>query len=163
MVVILTTRQWIDLVRACGLSRVIDALQSALTVDFADESMRYKFRDILSGLVQRWFDRNSAADVEHVLGGTRVLWSRFRTFREVVTQADEGDPSSILTRLDQPGIGQHMAPGAPLVFAGQRQGPLPAPTPAGDTAEILREVLQHDAESIGRLTAAGVVGRSEQT
>ena len=55
--------------------------------DFTDEGERYRHRDALSGLFTEWFSQHSAEEITAALSATSVLWERYRTFAEAVTEA----------------------------------------------------------------------------
>jgi 2-methylfumaryl-CoA isomerase len=118
MLVTLTPRHWRDLVAATGLEEPVSALERALGVDFAEEGDRYRCRELLAALLDRWFADRDGADVRAVLGRTSVLWTVYRSFAELV--AGDGVRANPMMRVvDQPGVGRHLAPGSPI-RAGER-------------------------------------------
>jgi 2-methylfumaryl-CoA isomerase len=155
MVVVLTSRQWRDLVAATGMGRVTAMLESELGADLSRDADRYEHREVLCGLLARWFARRSVEQVDSAFAGTSVLWSQYRDFAEAVRDAAGGN---LLTVLDQPGVGEHLAPGSPLTLGGHRPPPRPAPALGQHGAEVLSEVLGLSAVQIGKLRAGGVIG-----
>ncbi|WP_291793298.1 CoA transferase [Brevibacterium sp.] len=83
MVTAITRRQWAGLVEATGMTAVVEALQSALGVDLADESERYGLRETLESLLKPWFAARTLAQVTEAFDGTAVLWAPYRTTAEV--------------------------------------------------------------------------------
>jgi 2-methylfumaryl-CoA isomerase len=139
MVVALTQRQWDSLLGVTGTADAVRALEEALAVDFTDEGARYQHREVLTALVRSWFARTAAVEVEAALGRTSVLWSRFRSFSDVVSAYVRGDATSdVLVDIDQPGVGRHLAPASPLVVDGRRTNVRPAPEPGSDTEAVLQ-------------------------
>lgn len=155
MVVVLTSRQWRDLVAATGLKRVTTMLEQELGADFGLDADRYEHRDILCGLLARWFASRGVDEVASAFAGSSVLWSPYRDFAEAVIDAAGG---SLLTELDQPGVGEHLAPGSPLTLDGYRPPARPAPGLGEDGGEVLTGVLGLTADQVSSLRAEGVIG-----
>jgi 2-methylfumaryl-CoA isomerase len=134
MVVALTPRHWRDLVTVTGTTAPVTALETALDADFTREADRYTYREALSALLARWFAGHDVDEVAAALSGTSVLWYRYRTFPAALAAARSG---SLLTMIDQPGVGEHLAPGLPLTIDGRIPAPTPAPNLGAHTAELL--------------------------
>ncbi|KRF21269.1 mesaconyl-CoA isomerase [Nocardioides sp. Soil797] len=158
MLVALTPRQWSDLRTMTGLGDVVDTLAGALGADFDDEGDRYRHRGVLAGLVAEWFERHTTAEVEAALAQTRILWSPYRTFADLVA-----DDARILREhplfgtVDQPGVGRLLAPGSPVYVDRSSGRPRPAPAVGEHTRDVLRGVLGLNAEAVTDLLASGVV------
>lgn len=156
MVVALTPRHFRDLASLTGTAEAVAALEAALGVDFRDEGVRYRHRDVLGGLFALWFREHPAAEVEAALASTSVLFERYRTFAEVAA-----DPrvtaNPLFQLLDQPRIGAHLAPSAPMSIDGHHRPPRPAPGNGDDTAAILAEHLGLDGGEIARLVDSGAI------
>ncbi|GAA5037108.1 2-methylfumaryl-CoA isomerase [Thermocatellispora tengchongensis] len=158
MVVALTARHWRDLVEVTGLKAAVTALEGALGADFSTEGDRYRHREVLAGLLAGWFAGHDLAQVEDRLRRTSALWSVYRTFAELVGErAGELRANPMMALLDQPGIGEHLAPGCPI-DPGDAARPevVRAPELGEHTAEILRG-LGLTAAEIEDLRARGVV------
>jgi 2-methylfumaryl-CoA isomerase len=159
MLIALTRGQWRGLVEATGLGDVVAALAAGFDVDFDDEGERYRHREVLGSLLSEVFGALDSTGVEVLLGRTRVLWAWYQSFGEVVdrarsARADEG----LLRPLHQPGVGDHLAPGAPLLVDGKRPGPAPAPAVGQHSAEVLRDVLGLGPAELKRLRQDRVIG-----
>ncbi|WP_082599327.1 CoA transferase [Nocardioides sp. Root151] len=158
MLVALTPRQWSDLRSMTGLGDVIDTLAGALGADFDDEGDRYRHRGVLAGLVAEWFERHTEAEVTASLGETRILWSPYRTFGDLVA-----DDAAVLRShplfgtVDQPGVGRLLAPGSPVYVDRASAPPRPAPAVGQHTRDVLGDVLGLDAAAVADLLARGVV------
>lgn len=155
MVVALTPRHWRDLVEATGLGEVTAALERALGADFRDAGDRYAYREALAGVLAPWFASRTCAQVEDGLRGASVLRSRYRGFAEVAASL-HGEP--LMARLDQPGVGEHLAPGPPLRFGEASPPPAAAPVLGRHTDEVLRDVLSMSARAVEELRAEGAIG-----
>ncbi|HET9079702.1 MAG TPA: CoA transferase [Trebonia sp.] len=138
MIVTLTARHYADLARVTGRAEALAAVEEALGADFTRDSDRYAHREVIAALLAPWFAGHTAGEVAEALGGTSVLWERYRTFTELAT-----DPETLANPLvaivDQPGIGQILATGTPLAQEGAPQAPAPAPLLGADTDAVLHQ------------------------
>lgn len=162
MLVALTPRHFADLTALTETTEAVKALETALGVDFRDEGTRFRYRDTLNGLIRAWFVEHTAEEVAAALASSSVLHERYRTFTELAN-----DPliteNPMFSRLDQPRIGPHLAPGLPMSIDGRHAAPRPAPANGDNTAEVLAEYLGLDADRLADLTARGVVKVSAPT
>jgi 2-methylfumaryl-CoA isomerase len=160
MVVALTGRHWADLLQVTGLQATVAALQEALGADFAAEEGRYAYREGLAGLLERWFADRDVDEVCRTLDATSVLWSVYRSFRDVV-HADDVRANPMMGIIDQPGVGRHLAPGSPISAgtggAAWTLRPVRAPVLGEHTAEILRTDLGLTEDEIKDLNERRVV------
>lgn len=156
MVVALTRRHFADLAAATGLTSTFAELERLLGADFSTEGGRYTHREVIASLLGPWFASRDIAAIARDLGGTSVLWSRYRSFTDLVAEEDAaGHP--LLRQIDQPGVGSVLAPGSPL-FVDGLGATTPAPVLGGDTADVLAELLGLPAEAAQELAARGVAG-----
>ena len=109
MIVALTGRHFRDLTELTGTAKAVAALGETLGADFTDEGDRYRHRDALTGLFTVWFTGHTGDEVAAALSSTSILWERYRTFADVVTDAKVTD-NALFTTLEQPRIGQYLAP-----------------------------------------------------
>jgi 2-methylfumaryl-CoA isomerase len=156
MIVALTGRHFRDLTEITGTTKAIAALGTALGADFTDEGDRYRHRDALTGLFTVWFTDRTADEVVAALSATSILWERYRTFADVVTD-DKVTSNPLFTELDQPRIGSYLAPGLPLSIGGVYPPAVAAPALGDHTATVLRDRLGLTADEIDRLVASGTV------
>ncbi|MFY9918859.1 MAG: CoA transferase [Mycobacterium sp.] len=156
MIVALTNRHFRDLTELTGRADAVAALAKTIKADFTDEGERYRHRDALSGLFADWFSAHPAADVAEALSASSVLWERYRTFAEVVDDA-RVTANPMFTSLDQPRIGEYLAPGLPVAINGDYPAAVPAPALGDDTADVLAGWLGLSKADIDRLTDSGTV------
>ena len=156
MVVALTGRHFRDLTEVTGSTKAVAALAEALGADFTDEGDRYRHRDALSGVFTVWFAEHPASEITKALSATSVLWERYRSFADVVTD-DRVTANPLFTQLDQPRIGKYLAPGLPMSIDGAYSPAVAAPALGDDTATVLRDWLGLSPEEIDRLTESGTV------
>ena len=156
MVVALTRRHFRDLTELTGTTNAVAALEDSLGADFADEGDRYRHRDALSGLFAEWFAAHPAADVADALSASSVLWERYRTFAEVADD-ERVTANPLFTRLDQPRIGEYLAPGLPVAIDGVYAPAVAAPALGEDTTEVLAEWLGLGAGDVEATEESGTV------
>ena len=89
-----------------------------------------------------------------------MLWGRYRTVSELVTQPDSLlHTSSLLHEIDQPGVGTYAVPGPVLEFSGWTAGePKPAPILGEHTDQILGTILGLADHELVNLRQRGVIG-----
>ena len=114
MIVALTGRHFRDLTELTGNTKAVAALAEALGADFTDEGDRYRHRDALSGVFTVWFAEHTASEITEALSATSVLWERYRSFADVVTD-DRVTANPLFTQLDQPRIGEVLGAGPAYV------------------------------------------------
>ena len=165
MVVALTRRHWADLVAVAGVQAPVAALEAALGADFSAEADRYTYREALAALLQRWFAEHDLAEIRESLGRTSVLWSVYRSFTDVVADAGTG-ANPMIGLVDQPGVGQYLAPGSPIRTGGSdgqpsgrepRHQPVRAPVLGEHSADILGGDLGLSEDEVQDLCQRGVV------
>jgi 2-methylfumaryl-CoA isomerase len=164
MLVVLTPRQWADLLRVTGLGEAVDVLGRVLGADFSDEGDRYRHREVLAGLVAEWFARHDAAQVQESLASTRLLCSPYRSFDDLV--ADDARllrANPLFGIVDQPGVGNLVAAGSPVEFDRGRAAPRPAPGVGEHTGRVLADELGLSRVQMADLTARGVVRANAET
>ena len=138
MVVTLTARHYADLARVTGRTGALAAVERALGADFSQDGDRYAQREVIAALIAPWFADHTTNEVTEALGGTSVLWERYRTFAELAA-AQETLANPMVSLIDQPGIGRILATGTPLAQPGTPQTPAPAPVLGADTDAVLGE------------------------
>jgi 2-methylfumaryl-CoA isomerase len=156
MIVALTGRHFRDLAEVTGTTKAVAALGDALGADLTDEGQRYRHRDALTGLFTVWFTDHTAEEIATALSATSILWERYRTFDEAAADAKVTD-NPLFSPLDQPRIGEYLAPGLPLAVNGVYRPAVPSPALGDHTADVLRERLGLSDAEIGKLTDAGTV------
>jgi 2-methylfumaryl-CoA isomerase len=158
MVCALTKRHWADLLRVTGMREVVAGLEQSLGADFSTEDDRFEYREVLAGLLSRWFARHDLAQVQRELAGSSLLWSTYNTFTDLVAD-DLIARNPMMDVVDQPGVGRHLAPRIPLALGSGPRAPVTrAPVLGEHTAEVLRGTLGLSGEEVSDLAQRGVVG-----
>jgi 2-methylfumaryl-CoA isomerase len=156
MVVALTRRHFADLASATGLTAAFGELERLLHADFSDEGDRYRHRQVITALLEPWFGSRTLAEVSRVLGGTSVLWSRYQSFTDLVSEGTLSE-NPLLQQISQPGVGTLLAPGSPLLMDSV-PGARPAPVFGADTSPVLTELLGLTAADVRDLAERGIAG-----
>jgi 2-methylfumaryl-CoA isomerase len=128
MVCALTRRQWQVLCEATGITEQISVLERTRGVDLCDEGSRFLHRQEISALIDPWVAARTLREVEEVFDMNGVLWSRYRTFKEVVAEDHEA---------------AHFEPGPPRIGA--------------HTEAVLIDELGFGPSEIYKLRSEGVI------
>lgn len=159
MVVGLTRRQWDGLCKVTGLKAEFDALGGRLGLNLNQEGDRFKARKDITALLQPWFLARKVEDFAHAFDINNITWSVFRTFKQAIQEdPDFSVQHPMFSRIEQPGIGEYLAPGSPFEFSEfERQPPQCAPVLGQHTDEILSGILGLSDAEISRLHEQKVV------
>ena len=160
MIVALTGRHFRDLTELTGTTKAVAALAETLGADLTDEGQRYEHRGALFGLFNEWFSQHTAQEITDALSASSVLWDRYRTFDEAA-RGDRVTNNPMFTALDQPRIGEYLAPGLPMSIDGVYPAAAVAPALGDDTGAVLEEWLGLSADDIARLDGCGHGGMSK--
>ena len=160
MIVALTGRHFRDLTELTGTTKAVAALAETLGADFTDEGQRYEHRSALFGLFNEWFSQHTAQEITDALSASSVLWDRYRTFAEAA-RGDRVTANPMFTALDQPRIGEYLAPGLPMSIGGVYPAAEVAPALGDDTVGGARGVARAERGRDRRTHRCGH-GRNEQ-
>jgi 2-methylfumaryl-CoA isomerase len=160
MIVALTERHWHKLIEVTGIGGAIAALETSLKVDLNIEEDRYRYREILEALIRPWFEDRTLEEVSRALNDANILWGPYRSLEGFVN-----DPTSLLhlttlmSDVDQPGIGTYPVPGPVLDFSGwHSDSPSPAPRLGQNTERVLASLLGLQDHELAGLRARSVIG-----
>ena len=84
MVAAISAGQWASLVKACGMQREVEALESSMQRDFSNEADRYDARDAIAALFEPWFAARPLQEVERTLEEHRVCWGLYRRVTDLI-------------------------------------------------------------------------------
>lgn len=159
MVVAISNRQWRALGDATGLSEKLAMIGPMLDVDLDTEGGRYEAREAIDAVLRPWFARHTEAEAAAALAGAGVLQGTFRTFEQLVSEDPRCTTANpLFTMIDQPGVGQVLAPGMPVAYSGSPLASAkPAPRLGEDTAAVLTEILGLTAERAEELRQVGTI------
>ena len=163
MVIGLTARQWKSLCEATETVEAMEALAQRLGRDFRAEGERFEARDEISDVLAEFVSQKSYSEIEQRFNEAGVCWSRYRTVKQMVDEdPDCSLDNPMFNNVQQAGVGEFMAAGAPWNFSGfERQAASPAPRLGENTDEVLADVVGLSAAEIGRLHDQGVVANAD--
>ena len=167
--VAISRRQWDALLKATDSVAAVAEIESDRGLDFGDEGDRYEARHEIKAAMQAWSGSRPFAEVAARLDACGVCWGPYQTFTELVASDPRCSPDSgLFVEVDQPGIGEYLAPMSPLTL-GAAAGPglsgrgahAVAPVLGEHTDEILAEWLGLSGTDIGRLHDQGIVSGAD--
>ena len=142
MVVVITDRQWHDLVDATGSGEAMAAIEARSGLHLGEEGDRFAARHEISAVLQPWFAARTLAEVGEVLTRRRLCWGPYQNFRQLVTDDPRCSVANpLFGTVDHPGVGEYLAASHPLEFGGVRIPPRPAPRMGENTEEVLSQII----------------------
>lgn len=154
MVVGLTSRQWHALLAATSLEDEISELSSRLGVSFEEEGQRFKYRNELLEIFQKWFANRNSAEVVALLREKKASWSFYQNLTELLrddVRASTKNP--IFNIVDEPTIGKTL----PNITSPIRTkinpnlAPMNAPVLGEANHYVLSALLNYSDSEISRL------------
>ena len=160
MVVVVTPRQWANLVAALGLGDAIAAVEAARGVSFAkDDGLRFIHRDALYPLFEAAIASRSHADLAAAFDAGGIVHSPYRTMLDAVQDPALVADNPIFGQADNPSGFAYPAAGAFATLPhATRQPPASAPRNGEHSEEILADRLSLSSGELARLIDAGIVG-----
>ncbi|MBL4801063.1 MAG: CoA transferase [Emcibacter sp.] len=160
MIVALTTRQWIGLVRVLNLVEVIESLEQSLNISLSAEAgTRFNHRDKIIPLIIAAIVTRNSAELYQAFDKNGVTWGPYQTLYEAVTTDDRMvKENPMFTNIDHPSGMSYPAAGPAATLPGQDRGTLiPAPHLGQHTDEVLAMKLGLPDHEIGRLHDKGII------
>ena len=164
MIVVVTPRQWTNLIAALALGPAVAAIEAQRGVSFArDDGVRFAHRDALYPLFDQAIGARDHADLAAAFDAGGIVHSPYRTMREAVQDrtlvADNpifGPDAGVATN---PSGFAYPAAGAFATLPDARRAPpRPAPRNGEHSEQVLVERLSLSSGEIARLIDAGIVG-----
>ena len=159
MVIGLTHRQWIGLVKATGLGDAIKGLEARLGLSLDDEGHRWRHRKAITAVFEPWFAERKVSDFEGTFNTAGLTWSEFRSVREALSHdPDLSEDNPMFRSVKHPDTGTYLTPAHPAIFHGApREAAQAAPVLGANTEEILADIVGLSSASIGALFDKGLV------
>ncbi len=159
MIVVVTPRQWSNLVAALNLQHDIAALEAARGVSFAkDDGLRFQHRDALYPLFEAAIAARPHEDLAAAWDAAGIVHSPYRTMLEAAQDTTLVTDNPVFGTAPNPsGIDYPAAGSFATIPQLERQAPQSAPRNGGHSEEILAERLGLSSGQIGKLIESGVV------
>jgi len=154
MVIGLTDRQWRGIVKVTGIGAALEPLG-----DLSGEGARWQAREAITAALQPWFAASTLPQVAEAFDAAGLTWAPYRSFAQAVAEDPDLSTGNPMFRLlDQPGIGEYLVPGSPVVSSVHDRWPAtPAPQVGQHSEAVLADVLGLGSGQIGKLMDAGIV------
>ena len=164
MLVVVTHRQWANLVATLGLGDAIAQIESARGVSFAhDDGLRFTHRDALFPLFEAAMASRDHADLAAAFDAAGIVHSNYRTMHDAAHDPRLVGNNPIFGTADDPSGTRYPAAGAFATLPGdERRPPAPAPRNGQHTEEVLAERLRLPSGEIARLIDAGIAGTAKE-
>ncbi|QKR99346.1 carnitine dehydratase [Sphingomonas sp. CL5.1] len=160
MIVVVTPRQWSNLVAALGLGEAVAAAEARLGVSFAkDDGLRFTHRDTLFPLFERAIAARAHADLAAAFDAGGVVHSAYRNMSEAVRDPALVADNPIFGAADNPSGFAYPAAGAfATVPQLERRPPASAPRNGEHSEQVLAERLSLSSGEIARLIDSRIIG-----
>ncbi|MBK8631064.1 MAG: CoA transferase [Sphingomonadales bacterium] len=159
MIVVVTPRQWANLVAALKLEAAVASIEAARGVNFAkDDGLRFNHRDALFPLFEAAIAARPHTDLAAAFDAGGIVHSAYRTMKDAAA-----DPALVANNpvfghaLNPSGFDYPAAGSFATVPQMERQAPQPAPVNGGNSEEVLAERLGLSSGQIAALIDAGTV------
>lgn len=159
MIVVVTPRQWTNLVASLKLESAIAALEAKRGVSFAkDDGLRFTHRDALYPLFEAAIGARNHADLAAAFDAGGIVHSAYRTMQDAVSDPALVANNPVFGSAPNPSGFDYPAAGSfATVPQMQRQSPQSAPINGGNSEEVLAEQLGLSSGQIAKLIDAGTV------
>jgi 2-methylfumaryl-CoA isomerase len=165
MVVAITSRQWMGLLKTLAITEQVAQIEAELGMAFAeDEGARFTHRARLFPVFEAAFAKRTSAELQPAFDAGGVTWGQYQSLHEAVTT----DPrlftaNPVFQMAKQPSGLTYPVPGPTATLAGEDRGGVAiAPRLGQHTDEILAQILGLDSGAIGRLHDTGLVAGPDQ-
>lgn len=162
MIVVVTPRQWANLVAALHLESAIAAIEVERGVNFAkDDGLRFNHRDALYPMFEAAIGARTHADLTAAFDAGGIVHSAYRTMLDAANDPALVANNPVFGSAANPSGFDYPAAGSfATVPQLDRQAPQPAPRNGANSEEILAERLGLSSGAIAALIDAGTVGQA---
>ena len=161
MIVVVTPRQWQNLVAVLGLGEAIAALEAERGVSFAkDDGLRFTHRDGLYPLFEQAIAARSLADLAAAFDAGGIVHSPYRTMSDAAHDPElvTNNPIFDAGVANPSGFAYPAAGPFATIPQLERQAPRPAPRNGQHSEEVLTARLGLSSGEFARLVDGGIVG-----
>lgn len=161
MIVVVTPRQWANLVTALKLENAVAALEAERGVSFAkDDGLRFNHRDALYPLFGAAIAARTHADLAAAFDAGGIVHSAYRTMLDAANDPALVANNPVFGTAQNPSGFDYPAAGSfATVPQLDRQVPQPAPRNGANSEEILVERLGLSSGAVAALIDAGTVAQ----
>jgi|TARA_B100002003_G_scaffold237320_1_gene254273 2-methylfumaryl-CoA isomerase len=159
MIVGLTPRQWQGIKESMELTKSVAELEVRLGVDLELEGERFLARHEIAELVEPWFKKRNYDHIASIFDQHGVCYGPYKSFKQMVEDdIDCSLDNPLFSMVEQPGIGEYLAPASPIRFSKtENLDASPAPVLGEHTDQILAEDLGLSPGEIGVLHDTRIV------
>lgn len=163
MIVVVTPRQWSNLVAALGVGDAVARIEAERGVSFAkDDGLRFTHRDALFPVFEAAIGARAHADLAAAFDAGGIVHSPYRTMFEAVHDPVLVHDNPMFGQASNPSGFDYPAAGPFATVPQQERGePQSAPRNGQHSEEILAARLGLSSGEIGRLIDAGIVGTAD--
>ncbi|MBN8841944.1 MAG: CoA transferase [Sphingomonadales bacterium] len=163
MIVVVTPRQWTNLIAALNLGDAVTAIETDRGVSFAkNDGLRFDHRDALYPLFEKAIAGRDHADLAAAFDAGGIVHSAYRTMADAVQDPALVADNPIFGSAENPSGFAYPAAGAfSTIPQAEREPPRPAPRNGQHSEEVLAGRLSLSSGEIARLIDAGIVGTSK--
>ena len=161
MIVVVTHRQWANLIAALGLTDAVGAVEAERGVSFAkDDGLRFEHRDALFPLFEAAIGALDHAAMAAKLDAAGVVHSAYKTMLDAAHDSRLVGDNPIFSASDAnpSGLAYPAAGAFGTIPQMQRADAKPAPRNGQHSEEILSEALGLSSGEIARLIDSGIIG-----
>lgn len=161
MIVVVTHRQWANLIAALGLTDAVRAAEAERGVSFAkDDGLRFDHRDALFPLFDAAIGALDHAAMATILDAAGVVHSAYKTMLDAAHDSRLVGDNPIFSASDAnpSGLAYPAAGAFGTIPQLQRADAKPAPRNGQHSEEILSEALGLSSGEIARLIDSGIIG-----
>lgn len=158
MIVVVTHRQWANLIAALDLGDAIARVEAERGVSFAkDDGLRFTHRDALFPLFEAAIAARDHADLAAAFDAGGIVHSAYGTMADAVRDPRLVTENPIFGTADDPSGTRYPAVGAFATLPSEeRRPPAPAPRNGQHSEQVLAETLGLSSGEIARLFDAGI-------
>lgn len=161
MIVVVTHRQWAQLLAVLGIEAAVAAIETARGVSFAkDDGLRFEHRDALFPLFEAAIGARDHADLAAALDAAGIVHSAYRTMLDAANDPRLVGNNPMFTPFDANPSGFAYPAAGPFGTIPQQPRGIPqaAPRNGEHSEQILAERLGLSSGAIARLIDSGTIG-----
>ena len=159
IVMAISPRQWVGLVKVLKIEKDIAAIEKERNVNFDyDEGVRFEHRDVLYPLVTAKIVKWESAALKKALDEVGGCWGEYQTLRDAVDDSTLVKGNPIFTEMKNPSGFTYPTPGSVATLGGETRGvPKTAPRLGQDSEDVLADFLGMGSSEIASLIDSGIV------